>query len=113
MWKACGGQETEYGSHMRKCVSRGGRGYEQALVTWCSWKRRRARDHHQGSSLRGASPQGSSPREKMRKGLRGAVRSAPEKLKVRGLLTDCRVQTLGVFLAVWLWWEIRARGEQK
>lgn len=37
-------------------------------------ERRRAKDHHGGSSLGGASPQGSSPREKIREGVRGAVR---------------------------------------
>lgn len=66
-------------------------------------ERRRAKDHHRGSSLGGASPQGSSPKEKIREGLRVAVRSAPERLKVKGLLTDRQVQTPGVFVAVWLW----------
>lgn len=64
---------------------------------------RRAKDHHRGSSRGGASPQGSSPREKIREGLRGGSEVSSGKAEGKGLLTDRRVQTPGVFLAVWLW----------
>lgn len=61
-----------------------GSGLRAGLSDVVQMEERRAKDHHRGSSRGGASPQGSSPREKIREGQRGAVRSAPERLKARG-----------------------------